>query len=72
MFLKSNESLADSVHAAKGASSLVDRTIFKADQRPKLFLVEFIDALIHILRKHEIEKRLKLWIVRLQSQRARG
>jgi hypothetical protein len=63
MLLKSKKSIADQRHTAELRRGVVDGVIFQLEQRAELLLIEFADALLDVLAKHEIKKRLQFSIV---------
>src|SRR3954447_25739275 len=69
ILLKADEGVADGGHAAEPVGGIVDRMVLELEQRPELVLVELLDSLAHILREHEIEKRLKLRVVAREDRR---
>jgi len=61
VFLKLCKDLAESVPACLiGGPASAMALWYLSEQRRELFLVEFMDADLHVLREHEVEKRLLL------------
>jgi hypothetical protein len=57
--LEIGECISNGWHATELVRSVSNGVVFKLKQVSQLFLSEFLDTLFDILRKSEIEERLK-------------
>ncbi len=83
ILLEAREDLADLFRPAKIGHGVGNGVvIFEPEQRRQLFLVQFLHADAHVVRQHEIEKRLllavelradtRLWRCAARSSRVSG